>query len=188
MRTKNLAINLAALKVAEEMIRRGARPPLVAASTGVPSGVLRDIWSDHHQRRPPHGLLPDNCLGIIRRYKEIIHANLFYLLYYREGQEDVFRHADDQVVLKAHDAYKALVASMQMQEVLDFTACWYIARDLRSRILEKRYCRTCHINHLYCINQKLMHTCPFCHLHVKPSRIRGTLLDTPELAASVVNL
>lgn len=153
------------------MIRRGARPPLVSQITGLPNQGLRTLWSDVYGSKPPQGLLPNNSLGLLKRYRHVLHANLFFLNYAHHGQS-IYEGVDAQKVLMSYDSYiKCLTLSNVVPE-LDFSACFYVARDIWHRVLEKRFCRLCKINHIYSFHQNSLHDCPFCEIHTKQNAHR----------------
>lgn len=174
MRPSQMASNITEWQLAERMIQFGMRPPLVSATTRLPLTALRDLWHTIHGQRPPSGLLPDNSLGLLRRYRHVVHANLFFAIYYKSAGEVAFKTANNGTVLSAYESYLELVKQMEMAPVIELTAAWYIARDLRSQILEKHYCRKCKVHYLYSLQLDLTHHCPFCDLHRRPERLRGT--------------
>jgi len=169
MKSYQIAPSIGSWTVAYEMLRRGMRPPLVAAATGLPASPMRELFTEMTGQRPPNGPAPNNSGSYIKRQRAAIQANLFFLAYYKEGGEDIFRHARPEVVLAAYDSYRKYLAAMDIKnsDSLTFTATWFIARDLRSQELEKRYCRSCRLHHLYSLANTCLHGCPFCNAHLR---------------------
>lgn len=173
MRPSQVSTNISDWQIAEKMMQMGMRPPLVSATTRLPLTVLRNLWQSIHGKRPPSGLLPDNSLGLLRRYRHVVHGNLFFSIYFKMAGESIFKTANNATILAAYETYLEMVKQMEMVPLIELTAAWYIARDLRSQILEKHYCRKCKVPYLYSLQLDLTHHCPFCNLHRRPERLRS---------------
>lgn len=176
MRQTQVATNITIWQIAERMTRNNMRPPLVRTATRLSLSALRDLWHSIHGERPPKGMLPDHSLSLLRRHRQVIHGSLFFSAYYALGGEGIFLSADNEVLLSAYDTYQTTVESMDARPVIDMTTAWYIARDLRTGMLEKAYCRTCRTHYLYSPQSPLLHDCPFCDLHHRPERLKGTFM------------
>jgi len=161
-------------EIAKQMMQRGARPPLVRESTRLPIAALRDLWHEIYGVRPPSGLSRDNCLSLLRRKRHVLHANMFMREYHKIAGDDIFRHADDRSIIKAYDTFLSKITAMEMRPCIDFPTCWYIARDLRSRVLTIKYCRQCDVEHMYSPQSEETHLCPYCDILDQTETMRGT--------------
>ena len=150
-------------EIAREMIRRGVRPPTVHAATNLSRDSLRDMWQTEHNTRPPCGQLKDSSLTCIRRLRQSAHATFFFRCYSSYAGEEMYSTVDNSKVLKAHDLYLKLLGDKE--PVIDFTLAWLIARDIRIKTLQRKYCPTCQMDHLYSVENKMLHNCPFCRTY-----------------------
>lgn len=148
-------------EVAREMIARGARPPVALAATNLSRDALRDLYQNEHNKRPPCGQLRTNSLSYVRRLRHSAHATFFFRCYAAVGKKEIYSTVDPRTVIRAHDLYLKLVGETE-EPVVDFTFAWFLARDIRSRIIERKYCPTCQIDYLYSIENENMHNCPCC--------------------------
>lgn len=149
--------------IAEAMIQRGARPPIVTSTVDISRENVRSLWHDIHGTKPPQGLCPFNCLSKIQTHTAVMHANIFYLVYARRGQE-VMRTADPEHIIAAYDSYFDTITRSDDKPALEFSTAWYIARDLRTLLLEVKYCRQCRLHYLYHPEVSVMQQCPYCRM------------------------
>lgn len=162
MRVAQKVTEMGVWNLAEQMIVRGARPPLVISSTNLPREAIRDMYQSIHGKRPPSGLLPDSSISLLRRTKQVAQASIFFHCYKKIAEGDIFSTMSAQDVLRAHDFYIRITDGHK--DALDFSFAWFIARDIRSRIIEAKFCSTCQVDHLYSVRNHLTHQCPFCRI------------------------
>jgi len=148
--------------LAEELIRRGVRPPIVQALTEVSISVARSLWKQTHGTSSPRGLCKYNATSFIPTMNHALHASIFYMVYRRHNPK-VEKSLDTNRVIEAFDSYKLKMQQLGIDVLLDCTACIYIARDLRTCSLEPVFCRTCRVSYLYNLEARSLSKCPFCH-------------------------
>jgi hypothetical protein len=166
---KGKIAELESWRLAEELIRRGARPPIVQACTDLATGALRRLYTEIHGKGPPNGPFPFNSYRLLAKYRDVVHGNLFLLLYLGKGGTAIFDQICLPALLDAHDEYCRHVEHMGQQDILSFSSAWFIARDLRTGLLETRTCPSCRTKHLYCTQVASLINCPFCRLHLRES-------------------
>lgn len=157
-------------QLAEQMLARGARPPIVTASLELPKEQVRDLYHSIHGVRPPNGLLPNNSISLLKTFRHILQANIFFLAYLRRGGDAIYRTANTSTIIDSYDSFTRLVEDAQESLEIDFTTAWYIARDLRTKTLEYRTCRKCRVSYLYSVELTGTHSCPYCALAEHPRR------------------
>lgn len=152
--------------IAEEMIKRGARPPIISATLDLSKDMVRGLWKDIHGVSPKKGMCPNNSVHKLKSRSVAVHANIFFLVYARRGK-DVLSTAEPENIIRAFDAYCDSLKYTHMTPLLDFTTAWYIARDLRSSILNVKNCRKCRVNFLFSVENPSLRSCPYCYMTKK---------------------
>ncbi|AJF08179.1 FlhC family transcriptional regulator [Geoalkalibacter subterraneus] len=161
MKVSQIVKDISVWQVAEQMIVRGARPPIVIASTNLPRDAVRDMYYSIHGKRPPSGLLPDSSLNVIKKVIHASQATIFYHCYRKVAEADIFKTSPARDVLRGFDFYQK-VCGAGCTESIDFSVAWFIARDLRTRNIETKYCPKCGMDYLFSLTNSLLHSCPFC--------------------------
>ncbi|MBW1987543.1 MAG: hypothetical protein JRI50_10045 [Deltaproteobacteria bacterium] len=152
-----LAQNVSAWNTAMKMIREGLRPPIVHAATGLCRNRLRSLYRAMHGKPASQGRISEYAHNRLKTRSQVIEGTAFYQTYYRLGGEKIFRTLDHNLVIDAYRAYKAIAP-----KGIDATTAWYIARDLREKILAPRRCQTCGGTYLHDPRSELMSCCPIC--------------------------
>lgn len=160
MRAGPIVKSLKDIMLIQQFIQRGARVPMLRAQfPNIPEAPIREMYYNEHGDTSKRGLTPDSTLSIVKNLNTILHANMFYNIYRAQGGDSIFTTLDASTMLLAYDQYKALDNNSKYH--LDFITAWYIARDLRSRILYVRMCKKCGLERLYALHDKWI-VCPFC--------------------------
>lgn len=161
MRNGQLVQRYKDLVLIEEFIRRGARVPIIKGMfPHIPDQPIREIYHSIVGQGSRRGLNPDSAISICPRHDQILNANTFFLIYKSLGGNDIFDTTNPETLIEAYDQYVAL--RTKDNNSLDFIGACYVARDVRARILETRFCRQCGVEHLYAIINESWHMCPYC--------------------------
>jgi len=160
MKTRQIAKSLNDLILINEFIQRGARVPVLKAQfPHIPENPIREMFFSVHGRISRRGLTPDSTLTIIKYLDQILHANTFFSIYRSIGGNEIFHTVNSANFTKAYDQYLSI--NREDEETLDLTSAWYIARDLRAKILYVKSCHACGIERLYATKDNWLN-CPFC--------------------------
>lgn len=151
-------VDIEAWQLAEEMVAEGLRPPLVEKSTGIPLSVIRRMWKQRHGSRPPSGLFPVSCASVMSTPTKVLEANLFLGGYALIGGQSILLRMDPRVFIRAWRWFRAHVSDPE----IGITTAWLIGRDLRSRIMGMKHCRTCGLHYLFSLAFTNTLYCPFC--------------------------
>lgn len=161
MQTRQMIKTLKDLLLIEEFIKRGARVPIVKAQfPHIPENPIRELYFAIHGHISKRGLTPESSLTMNKSHDQILHANTFLTIYKSVGGKEIYQTLNAEVLIEAFDQYKAL--NMEESNSLSFIAVWYIARDVRSKILDVSYCRKCGVEYLYALVDDRWHNCPYC--------------------------
>lgn len=161
MQTRQMVKTLKDLLLIEEFIKRGARVPIVKAQfPHIPDNPIRELYFSIHGQISRRGLTPESTLTMNKSHDQVLHANTFLNIYKSVGGKEIYETLNAETIIEAYDQYKAL--NLEEKGSLGFLAVWYIARDIRSKIIEVKYCRKCGVEHLYALVDPRWHNCPFC--------------------------
>ncbi|MCK9171941.1 MAG: flagellar transcriptional regulator FlhC [Desulfuromonas thiophila] len=150
--------------LAEKMVAMGARPPIISSSfDAISPGMARSLWKEIHGTGSPNGLCPNNSLGRLRNNTMALHANMFFLCYARRGSH-VLKTADPAEIMESYEGYIEAMNRSGFDAALDFQTAWYIARDIRSHILEVKFCRSCRVNYLFEPSMSSLSQCQLCRI------------------------
>jgi len=148
---------VSAWRTAMAMIKEGLRPPIVHAATGLCRNRLRYLYRTIHGQAAMQGRVSECAYNQLRTRHQIIEGMAFYRIYQRLGGDRIYQVLDAELIVKAYRAYKAVAA-----ECIDITTAWYIARDLRERVLAPRLCPVCNREYLYDPRCDHLSRCPLC--------------------------
>lgn len=162
MKTRQIAKTLDDLVLLREFIIRGARVPVLKAQfPHIPENPIREMYYSVHGEISKRGLTPYSSLTIIKYLDQILHANTFFSIYRSFGGNDIFNSVDALSLIMAYDQYMSI--NPEPDKALEFVTAWYIARDLRAKILYVKPCRECGIERLYTAKNSWLN-CPFCKI------------------------
>ena len=165
MQTRQMIKNLGDLLLIEQFIQRGARVPIIKAQfPHIPESPVRELYLAIHGHISKRGLTPLNTLTINKSHDQILQANAFYMVYKSVGGREIFQTLNPETLIEAYDQYKVLnmEADSGGDNSLSFIAVWYVARDVRAKIVEVSYCRKCGGDYLYALVDEHWHNCPYC--------------------------
>ena len=145
----------------EKFIERGCRVPIVKAQfPHIAEVPLRQLYRNIHGNISKRGLTPSSVMAVNKSYTDILHANFYYQIYLGLGGSEVHNTLNAEIALNAYDQYSAL--NVSETQTITFTQAWYVARDLRSKIIDTKYCRQCNVSYLYNLQSMRWRNCPYC--------------------------
>lgn len=161
MKTTQIVQHFRDLVLIEEFIRRGARVPIVKGQfPHISDQPIRDLYRDINGRNSKRGLCPDSTISICRRHDQILNANTFYLIYKSLGGNEIFETTNPEILIAAYDQYVEMHSDDE--DSLDFVGVYYVARDIKARILDVKFCKQCGVEYLYDTINEHWHMCPYC--------------------------
>lgn len=153
-------------RLAEMMISRGVNPAIVSASIGISRHSAESLWQKIFGEKFD-GQIAQSSHCYLHTWERVLHANIFFQ-YYEHGCHDVRYTVDPEVVIMAYDSYVRAIVNFSEVPLLDLTAAWFIARDLRSLELDVLGCDLCGINYLHG-SLDYLRNCP-CQQQYYPTR------------------
>ncbi len=147
--------------LAQELIRRRLRTPIIHLHTQIPLAGIRDWYREIHGRSPSSGLLPSMSTLLPNRNSQI-YVSLFAAIYRRVGGKKVLQVIDIHAVMEAWDLFSALTRHVRRKRPADLTEAWVIARDMRAKAAVMHLCSKCASPYLVAGDSKLPPTCPIC--------------------------
>ena len=158
----------ARMRLAIELIARRARVSIVHQETAIPRDTLRALYREYHGVSAPSGQLPALGGAAITTRRMQLQASLFAVTYQRCGSNrDVSgiptsRAQSIYAVIAAHDLCRELAG---VDNSMDVTRCWTIARDLDIGTARLLGCRACEVLYLAADQSRFDRTCPVCALY-----------------------
>jgi hypothetical protein len=158
----------ARMRLAIELIARRARISIVHQETAIPRDTLRTLYREYHGVSAPSGQLPALGGAAITTRRMQLQASLFAVTYQRcGGNRDIRgipmpRAQSIYAAIAAHDLCRELAG---VENSLDMTRCWTIARDLHIGTARLLGCRACEVHYLVADQSRFDRTCPVCALY-----------------------
>ena len=183
--------DLTLLRLAEALLRRGARTTITQALTQLPRGTVAALHASIHHRPAPSGLLATSTLSFIRSPRKHLHAALYAVILQRLSGNDN-GSLDAGKIIQAFDLYNGLTAATPSRDNgIDMNEAWVIARDLHANDLHIKHCAVCGAPYL--VLEDGAGRCPCCTLDRRnrsaPSsgeyaqqRVRGNRNDAKPVA------
>ena len=148
-------------ELAMKLVKRELRTSPVHSLTGLPEPEIRTLYRMQHDRSPPSGPMP-SASSFFSSRKNQAEVTLFGALYRHLGGKRIHRQLSADILMKAHDLYRAVHPDDGGGKGLDFTDAWVIARDLKSGATRFLPCRQCGLDYLIADHVDIPPSCPFC--------------------------
>jgi hypothetical protein len=158
----------ARMRLAIELIARRARISIVHQETEIPRDALRALYREYHGVSAPSGQLPALGGAAITTRRMQLQASLFAATYFRCGGN---RDSRGTPTPRARSIYAAIAAHDLCRELagvensMDMTRSWTIARDLHIGTARLLGCRACEVLYLVADQSRFDRTCPVCALY-----------------------
>jgi len=158
----------ARMRLAIELIARRARISIVHQETAIPRDALRALYREYHGVSAPSGQLPALGGAAITTRRLQLQASLFAATYQRCGRDRAVcgipkpRAQSIYAAIAAHDLCRELAG---IENSMDMTRCWTIARDLHIGTARLLGCRACEVLYLVADQSRFDRTCPICALY-----------------------
>jgi len=162
------------LITAEQLIRLGARPPIVSTLCNLSRKLVIRIYKNIHQQAPKQGMLPYDTSWIVRSTANNIHASIF--LGIRHDLSILSSPADlsTRIFITAYELYGRVIAKTPpvhnktyqdgSQSIpLDINRAWFLSRQLDTSDIQFKTCYRCQVRYLGIKNLPTpFYQCPIC--------------------------
>jgi flagellar transcriptional activator FlhC len=175
---KSVANEAREIQRAAELIRLGARLPLLETEIPLSRERLLRLYKEIHGKSPPKGMLPFSTDWFMT-WQPNIHASLFMNIHQHLDKTVALDEVD--VIIRAYRLYLEQVERIGMDTVLSITRAWRLTKFFEAGMLSLTPCRKCG-GHFVVHNFDLTggYVCGLCDM---PSRAGKTRKRSAELTA-----
>jgi flagellar transcriptional activator FlhC len=179
MRNKSVISEARQIDLAVELVRLGARLPVLEAETSLSRERLLKLYKEIVGKSPPKGMLPYSTDWFMS-WQPNIHSSLFIDMHRYLGV-----HAGIggiEAIIKAYQLYLEHIKIHDMERVLSLTRAWSLARFFEAKMLTTIPCTQCSGHFVvHAMDLHRDYVCGMCNI---PSRAGKTGKTAPAVAAS----
>lgn len=141
---KSIVAEVLEIRLAEELIRLGARLQLLEAETKLSRDRLIKLYKEVRGVSPPKGMLPFSPDWFMT-WRPNVHSSLFHSIY--RNVRPLIDEADERCTLRALiESYRLYLQTVQAhgdEAVLSFTRAWTLPRFFDAGVLHLNTCTRC---------------------------------------------
>lgn len=155
------------LLVARELVERRMRTYVISSLTGVPVYSVKQLYKIRGESPKPGQSPKTRTLCLTRTCQ--IHFSIFATIYLGFVEGKTSARIDPEHLILSYDLTQSLCPS----PLLDMTAAWAIATELRIGEIDYHKCSRCHLGYIRIYESaRLPLSCPFCSLRDRIIRRR----------------
>jgi flagellar transcriptional activator FlhC len=141
---KSVIAEVREIKLAEELIRLGARLQLLEAETELSRERIVKLYREITGAAPPKGMVSTSAEWFMTAQPNI-HSSLFHAIYrkVRAHMADDDDRTTLHALIKSYRLYLETVQSHGEEPVLSFTRAWTLPRFFDAGVLRLNMCRCC---------------------------------------------
>lgn len=146
--------------IAERLIRKGMRLPLIHSMTGVCLSRLRKLHQEINGNSAPPGRTPKYAHALIKNREQALEAAKFISFYHISNYGNGTGGCgvmNPEVLLESFILYAETTKTP-----LNINRAWLIIRDLENGQLRSRRCNKCGIIYLHTHENEALQACPMC--------------------------
>lgn len=155
------------LLVARDLVERGMRTYVISSLTGVPIYSVKQLYKIRGESPKP-GQSPKTRTLCLTRICQI-QFSIFATIYLGFVKGKTSARIDPQHLIMSYDLTQSLCPSA----LLDMTAAWAVATELRIGVIDYEKCSRCQLGYIRIYETaRLPLSCPFCSLRDRIIRRR----------------
>ena len=161
---KNIVHELPVLRRLVRLCDLGARPPVIRSLLPtVPDGVITELWTERHGRRPPRGPLPHNVGFFLASPTRRLQSSYLLTIFHELRQFGV-HDTDALIVAYMQFAQTFDVSSQTPDDAITFDRGWFLVREFSAvRSLALVRCDGCGARYIHRNLELINHrNCPVC--------------------------